>query len=207
MFQSPQLRQCKTLAENFKMQYPYLEINFKGSSSKSFIKFWSSFIILGTKDHYYSDRINKKHFNRNDIERFYEWKNGMQTNNHFQKNISVQKIKSRLSVINQLKADFSLVEFNSSFKDISPIWQIFLLHLIRPTEYPIFDQHVFRAHYFLNHQVIREISKNRKEIIDYYHHEYVPFFFKVSKGIDEPRNVDQALVALGQFLSTKFSKI
>jgi len=37
---------------------------------------------------------------------------------------------------------------------MSAIWQIFLLHIIDPTNYPIFDQHVYRAHYYLEHRTI-----------------------------------------------------
>jgi hypothetical protein len=189
------------------MLFPLLQIQFKKLKADVFIKFWSSHILLTENDKLYTDRIDKKEFTRNDIDKFYDWKNGMKINTHVQKNISINKIKRRLTVINELKKNFNADIFNFEFKDISAIWQIFLLHLIGPKTYPIFDQHVFRAHQFLLNKRVQEISKSKKEILNYYYTVYIPFFRQLRKSVKDPRKVDLALVALGQFLKTRYSQV
>jgi hypothetical protein len=187
------------------MTYPYISFKCKKTSVLDFVDFWSSFIVLGKNDSFYSSRINKSSFNRNDIDKFYTWKNGMKINNHQQKGISVQFIKKNLTSINRLKKNFDLKTFNNTFKSISPIWQIFLLHLINPNQFPIFDQHVYRAHFYLMQKKIEEIPRSKKDILNYYHDSYLPFFITVAKDIPDKRKIDQAL-GLGQFLKSKYVK-
>ncbi len=187
------------------MNYPYISIKFQRQSVSEFVEFWSSFIELGKSDNFYSSRINKQSFNRNDIDKFYTWKNGMKINTHKQKSACIKFIQNNLASVNRLKIKFDIIVFNSTFKNISAIWQIFLLHLIKPDNYPIFDQHVYRAHYFLLHHEIKEVPQSKKEILQYYHNIYLPFFLRLSKEVSSKRKIDQALVGLGQFLKTKYA--
>lgn len=106
----------------------------------------------------------------------FEWKNGMKINGHLRKQASIVKVISKLTQVNKLKADFDLLYFKRHFSDISAIWQIFLLHIIQPTQFPIFDQHVYRAHIFLLDKTITEIPTHQPYKLNYYYDNYLPFF-------------------------------
>jgi len=60
------------------------------------------------------------------------------------------------------------------------IWKIFLLHIIDPKRYPIFDQHVYRAYDFLTKNKTIGILSSNKRKEDIYFSEYISFFNKLA---------------------------
>lgn len=113
-----------------------------------------------------------------------------------------EKVLARIDHINFLKEQptFNPIELNSEFKNLSFVWRIFLLHIIKPTEIPMYDQNVHRAYHFVfgkDYQSISElISDKQKE--DFYFGEYYPFISSI-EGF-ELRKIDRAFFAFGQFL-------
>lgn len=189
------------------MTLPFLSFKYKKTDTyDEFIEFWSDYYIYLVNDKLYSDRINNTRFTQSDIQALFEWKNGMKVNEHPTKQISIDKVKSRIKVVNRLKTDFDLTLFENTFCDIGAIWQIFLLHVIQPTQFPIFDQHVYRAHIFLTQQKLEEISNNQKQKLEYYHNSYIPYFDGIKTNITDLRKIDAALWAFGKFLKTNYAK-
>ncbi len=88
------------------------------------------------------------------------------------------------------------------------VWQVFLFHMARPLDYPIFDQHVMRAHLALTRGYL---YRNPREVIEpcrtyerfcSAYRGYRSFFFDVVKeaGASELKAVDRALWAFGRHL-------
>jgi len=188
------------------MKFPKLsvrEIKFSG-----FVQFWSSFYNY-SKEHLYSDRISKSQFTRDDIENLFVWKNQIRLSRKKEKSLK-EKITDKLDIINKLKSKFCLNIFKSNFKKVSAIWKIHLLHIIAPQNYPIFDQHVYRAFCFLKKKELKEIpdSNSIKERV--YFGLYVKFFNSLakSKDISYRKKIDESLWAFGKFLKSygKFCK-
>lgn len=119
-----------------------------------------------------------------------------------------KKILPKLKIINSLKisADFELEKFLEEFKEVSTIWKIFLLHVIRSDEYAIFDQHVYRAFYYIKHSEIRELPYDDKKKEKIYFEQYLPFFKQIREGCLIKR-VDESMWAFGKFLKSNYGKM
>ena len=176
------------------MRFPRLSFEWN-TTPQQFISFWSSFYHY-PQEHLYHDNINKEAFSVSDIENLFLWKNGMKLSG--KKLRALRAITRRLEIINQLKADFNLDAFQIEFDKVATIWKIFLLHIILPQRYPIFDQHVFRAFRFLQHN---SLSGSPTEQV--YLQGYVPFFDMVVETSGASRKeTDEALMMFGKFLKT-----
>jgi hypothetical protein len=188
------------------MTLPFLKITYNKAGYNTFVNFWSDYYIFSQRDNLYTDRIHQSKFTKTDIKMLFEWKNGMKVNGHIPKQASIDKVISRLTHVNKLKTHFDLLLFKKHFSDIAAIWQIFLLHIIQPTQFPIFDQHVYRAHFFLLNKTIGEISNHQPHKLKYYHNNYLPFFNILKAEITDIRKIDLALWAFGKFLKTHYAK-
>lgn len=82
-------------------------------------------------------------------------------------------------------------------KDGGAIWNIFYLHCLDPSTWPIFDQHTYRAMKYIQTGKIIEIGTTHKQKYESYVQEYRPFL--KSLGQSDPRKTDKALFAFGQF--------
>src|SRR3989338_7389982 len=122
---------------------------------QEFVKFWSG-LYNDPRKELYANRINKKQFTSGDIIDLFIWKNA--GNLSQKKQVAVKKITSNLDVINQLKKKFDPDLFEKHFGYMTAIWKIFLRHIIAPNKCPIFDQHVYRAHQYLESGKIKDIS-------------------------------------------------
>lgn len=179
----------------------------KTSNSKSlidFIKYWSLFYSY-SKESLYNDSINKQLFTNEDIQNLFIWKNGMKMSRSKQKSIDL-KIITKISIINDFKQsqNVDLELFQSFFNNISAVWKIFLLHIIKPNTYPIYDQHVHRTYNFINnldHKNISNTTLNDKNKEIFYFESYLPFI--KSNNIDDLEKLDKAFFTFGQFLRTK----
>ena len=171
-------------------------------SKSEFYSFWSSLLDEDSKENVYKKLIKNKSFNKEDLMELFIWKNGIDFTKHQKKMISFNRIISKIKLINQLKVNFNQQEFNYEFKEIGFIWKIFLLHLINPYEYPIFDQHVYRAANYLTKgdPLLELTSINVQKREDYYYKDYIPFFKLELKEVVLSQSIDKALWTFGKFL-------
>ncbi|MEJ8802826.1 hypothetical protein [Pontibacter sp. H249] len=168
-----------------------------------FIDFWSR-LYRYPLERLYNNTITKSQFDPDDIQSLFKWKNGMDLSSRKQQSLDT-KIKSQLKVINQMKLQAVLdVEcFLAEFSGLTAVWKIFLLHIIKPLRYPIYDQHINRAYNFVHDLEYRHISASgmtcrTKE--DFYFNTYLPFIR--NQGSINLKKLDEAFFALGRFLAT-----
>lgn len=173
---------------------------------KEFINFWSQFYI-DPKESKYFGNINKISLDKDALLALFEWKNGSKLSNKKAKSFK-DKILSKLKIINSLKisSNFELEKFLKEFKNVSTIWKIFLLHIIKPVKYPIFDQHVYRAFYYIKYSNVRELLYDNKEKEKKYFEDYLPFFKQIQGGCPV-KKFDESLWSFGKFLKGNYRKM
>ncbi len=172
------------------------------ASLPQFINFWSKFYDY-PKEGLYSN-VDKAQFAENDLLELFEWKNGMPLSGAKLNSLN-SKIIAKIDIINQLKKSqkIDLEAFLQEFDDLSFVWKVFLLHIVKPQKYPIYDQNIHRCFNFIHalehKKITNTISETNKE--QFYFEKYLPFI-ETLNGIPL-RKIDRAFFAFGQFLSTK----
>ena len=178
----------------------------QSGSLQEFISFWSKLYAYDNAALY--DKIHYKVLSEKDIKDLYQWKNGMKLSQTKEKSLNTKIIK-KINIINSLRAttEFDLDYFLKEFKEVSVVWKVFLLHIISPTMYPIYDQHIHRAYRFMNKEASDGIkaSMNESVKLKFYFEEYYPFV-KESK-IKDLKKMDEAFFAFGQFINIGNQKI
>ena len=178
----------------------------QSGSLQEFISFLSKLYAYDNAALY--DKIHYKVLSEKDIKDLYQWKNGMKLSQAKEKSLNI-KILKKLNIINSLRAtaEFDLDYFLKEFKEVSVVWKVFLLHIISPTMYPIYDQHIHRAYRFMNNEASDGIkaSMNESVKLKFYFKEYYPFV-KESK-IKDLKKMDEAFFAFGQFINIGNQKI
>jgi hypothetical protein len=172
-------------------------------SFEEFVSYWSRFYIYPL-DYLYTERIAKKQFTSDDVTKLFIWKNARVFSQR--KQLTLDKINSKLGIVNELKRNFSLDTFSEEFVDISAIWKLYLLHIIVPQRFPIFDQHVCRAYNFVVQNEIKEIPSANSSKEGLYFESYVPFFNDVASEDISRKKMDEALWTFGKFLKTDYGK-
>jgi len=177
-------------------------------SESEFVSFWARFYEEGK----YPDSIYKANLNegrpleQGNIKPLLEWKNGRPLSKKKQE-IAI-KVINNLPRFNQFRfiTKVTAMNFERFWKIVCEIvktglvWRIFLLHMTRPEDYPIADQHVLRACYYLTHGKIHEPEQTLQT-----YESYRTFFRDlVEKSGKEQRQVDKALMCFGQFLNSQF---
>ncbi len=178
----------------------------KSVGVNEFVNFWSQ-LYNDPNENKYKSNINKIILDENALLALFEWKNGSKLSNLKLKSFN-SKILSKIQIINALKnsTNIDLEKFLEEFKEVSLIWKIFLLHLIKSDEYPIFDQHVYRAFYFIMNSKVKELANNDNEKEKIYFESYLPFFKQI-QGEYPLKKVDESLWAFGKFLKSDYKKI
>jgi hypothetical protein len=175
-----------------------------------FIEYWASKYSYQT-EYKYDDNIGKPLTKESRLELF-DWKNGSPISKLKLKSINKYyplsfngdeaerylNDKERVTVKDlklQEKSVFTRVDYS---KPGGPIWNIFYLHCLEPSKWPIFDQHTYRAMVYLQTGEIVEIGKSNKQVYESYKDEYIPF---INEFADiEQRQLDKALFSFGHFL-------
>lgn len=172
------------------------------SSLPQFINYWSEFYDFQQKELY--AKIELSQFLEQDIIDLYEWKNGM-TLSATKLSSLKSKVISKLDIINKLKTEkkVDIEYFNQEFNSLSFVWRIFLLHIIKPLTYPIYDQNIHRCFNFIHSREFQKISSSipEEEKENFYFKEYLPFIENLN-GIPL-RKIDRAFYTFGQFLNTR----
>jgi len=168
------------------------------ASPDDFVSFWKSQYEYPNMP-WYNDNINVPEWSYRNLYDLFCWKNGM--NLSTKKQGSFHRISAHLDTINQLRRGFDEGTFTTHFGWLTPVWKIFLRHVIQPEEAPIFDQHVYRAYRYIHRQEKEE--KAAKRIEELYFREYVPFFWTMKETCARhtAKEVDDALWAFGKFLT------
>jgi hypothetical protein len=185
------------------MQLLYFETT-TSKDLNSFIAYWSQ-LYSYSNEFVYKKAISKTIFEENDIQNLYVWKNGMRLSDLKQKSLE-QNILRKLHMINWFKSNenVDLENFRKEFNTLSTVWKIFLLHIIKPNQYPIYDQHIHRTFLFIHerdHTNLSNTSINNKDKETFYFKEYLPFI--KNNNIKDIKKLDEAFFAFGQFLNTK----
>ena len=154
---------------------------------EDFVSHWSpKYSYDETK---YTKNIGRPLTEKSRLELF-EWKNGG--------NISKLKLKS-IEQNYPLEFPDNLQQRYLNYKlGGGAIWNIFYLHCSDPKEWPIFDQHNYRAMVFIKTSSIVENLNSDKQKYDLYINEFCPFFYGLNFG--DYRKLDRALFVFGQFL-------
>ncbi|MFD2915835.1 hypothetical protein [Psychroserpens luteus] len=179
-------------------------VNTKNDNLNNFINSWSKLYSF-SNEAIYSKSIVKETLTKTDIQNLYKWKNGMKLSVLKQKSLDT-KIKVKLTIINTFKKSDSIdIEaFKIEFKKVSAVWKIFLLHIIKPNKYPIYDQHIHRTFLFIHNEDCSNISNtsiSNKAKEQFYFERYLPFI--ESQNIKDLKKLDEAFFAFGQFLNTR----
>ncbi len=176
--------------------------SYQSKSFSEFITYWQKLYTYSKEDLYIS-HIYKLAYTRSEIIDLYIWKNGMKLSARKMNSLE-QKILTKRKIINEFKRDktFTLDAFRNEFGTISAVWQIFLLHIIHPTKYPIYDQHIHRAYNYLHKKNWRKINSkmNKIEKENFYYYTYLNFIDL--KNIQNLKHFDEAMFAFGRFINT-----
>jgi hypothetical protein len=189
---------------NIEMKYSFVTLKRNDLADlNTFIDNWSkSFMYLNMAS--YTDLIYREEFSVENIEELFTWKNGMKLSGKKDTALK-EKILSKHEIINQLKRNWNTNIFDKTFSDLSAIWKIFLMHIIQPNEYPIFDQHVFRAFKYISEQdKDASLPTSNGEKIKIYHKDYKPFYLNCKDIMNDnftAKQLDSALWTFGKFLS------
>jgi hypothetical protein len=175
---------------------------------REFIKFWSQFYddSKHPDEEFYYPYINDLS-KKDSLNKLWLWKMDCRFYRiHHRKVVLINKSKDIIINFRNFKPRFEdLCNFSRKIFSTGIVYQVFLMHICRPEEYPIFDQHVFRAFIFLTRKKIVDIPKDIQDYLN-----YRKFVFQIQKKYKiKLRDIDKALMAFGQFLNNpqKFLKI
>ncbi|PJZ23969.1 hypothetical protein CH352_00935 [Leptospira hartskeerlii] len=171
----------------------------RDSSKDEFINFWKLRYFYDSDVDY--EKNLQRPLTKDKIKNLFIWKNGRALSEL--KNETVERnFSQRLKELPKLDADLSPDKFLEKFSEGGVIWRIFFLHCWQPDRYPVYDQHVYRAMYFIKYSKIEEIPKSDYEKINSYLSEYLPWWEEYFK--DYGRDADKALWAFGKKIKAYF---
>ncbi|MBK7344264.1 MAG: hypothetical protein IPJ06_14940 [Saprospiraceae bacterium] len=118
------------------------------SNIKEIIKDWQP-VYKYRRPELYEDNIGNGLDSKEYFQKLFNWKNGRKLSKSKQELIN--RFWKKKSVLLSLRDNIDMVQFVAEFNPgkNACIWKLFLLHIDRPDEYPIYDQHVYRAYEFI----------------------------------------------------------
>jgi hypothetical protein len=189
---------------------PYFRLKFEQSTVGDFISSWSKLYDEGE----YSETDYQANLNRNgllkpdNIQYLFLWKNGMKLSAGKQR--TPDKAVAKIATLNSFRqlpsvneSDFlKFWQFACSIVGSGLVFRIFLAHIARPDDFPIVDRYVLRAWNFLINNTIEEPEET---VVNYLYYREFVLDLKRQSG-KSFREIDKALMAFGQFLSTQYFK-
>ena len=182
----------------------------KADNINAFIEYWSKLYSYREElEKKYTKNIILEQYSPDDIRELFEWKNGSKLSdakfNGFENNVLLN-----LDTINRFKSteDFNVEEFKVKFNSYKGVvWRIFLLHTIKPNEFPIYDQHIHRAYNYVNNIPFDKITNTMdgEEKWQFYFSKYLPFINSIRNSHLkkwELKKIDEAFFAFGKLLNT-----
>ena len=177
-----------------------LEIDILSDPNK-FVNEWSQYYDYGNTE-LYSKNINSGLSCYDNFLDLFRWKNGIY-NISKNKRIVIEQFWSKIQILKKLRKSFDWELFEKEFEPdkSSTIWKIFLLHIIDPYNFPIFDVHVFRFHHFIINGIIEEIPSSQNLKYKYYKELYRKWFLLLrDKHSLDPKKMDESFFKFGQIL-------
>lgn len=172
-------------------------------SCTDFVSFWTR-LYEPHNEELYTQNIHQNKLSAEQLGQLFLWKNGMALSVAQQASLQ-DKIIPYLDFISKQKKAKSLdkAQFDDLFKPVSTIWRLFLLHIIRPEEYPVFDMHTYRAYRYISGHRNKDLTKYSVVKEPTYHERYVPLYNEMLATITKAnrKELDQAMWAFGKFLS------
>ena len=154
----------------------------------------------------YDDFISTALDNKNSFFQLFLWKNGTNDKMSKSKEALVERLWKDREILLQLREEENWVLFASTFKpdESATIFNLFLLHIMNPAHYPIYDQHVYRAYHFITTGTIKEIPNNPKRKYESFIKHYLPWFREIRSQhkVLKVKVIDQALFTFGRALKT-----
>lgn len=170
------------------------------ANPKKFVDKYSSLY----DNHLYEENIDKGLDNYESFYQLFKWKNGGMRLSQ-DKGKLVEEFWDKIEMIRVLKTSFNWDTFEKEFnpQKSACIWKIFLLHIINPKEFPIFDQHVFRFQCFVKNRTINEIPSTHKKKYEHYKKDYRIWFIELqNKHSLDPRKMDESFFYFGKKIKT-----
>ncbi len=183
--------------------------NVEETTPARFVEFWKEFYDEGKyKDSDYKFALNiGGELDENKIELLFKWKIAHEPWKNQRKIVyeatkNVHKINQFRKITNPNEFDVdTYLNLCSTIVETGVVWKVFLLHISRPLDFPIFDQHVYRSYKFISSKIIWNESYLDSKQLNEYLIGYVPFFKGLVKDSNSnSRDVDRALMAFGQFI-------
>jgi len=210
----------------FTLNYNYIiDNNLTEKSFKGFVDHWRAYYNTSQND-LYNILIKKQQYLPNDILKLFTWKNNMKLSKKKLNTVNEVIVKN-LSDINAIKVDTVVRSWNSNDDIVSPyvtrlfkdsgkenavVWQAFLMHLMDPETFPIFDQHVWRGYEYIMRGSEQSFESTRLTMSSYLD-EYRPWFNSklITKHNDKSdissKQFDEAMWAYGKYLTSPYVAI
>lgn len=172
------------------------------TNPKEFVEKWSSLYKYGNEEKYHHN-IDSVLESKHSFLELFKWKNGTGDTISKSKSVTIEEFWNKKDVLIELRFNFSWDLFESEFQPSRThnIWKLFLLHLVKPDYFPIYDQHVFRFFNFHKTGKIEEIPTNHKERYLGYKDDYLGWFNSIKKSYDlNPKKMDESFFSYGQCL-------
>jgi len=179
-------------------------------SAREFVEFWQQFYRSKIPDDVYQANLNVGgELNEENISLLWRWKNERYGLPLIEPTKAILPDINAFRQIRRVEAPEERDFWQKASRVSSGIvWQVFLFHMARPRDYPIFDQHVVRAFLALTQGYVYRRPKEARALSLKYedfrsaYGNYRDFFFKVvgEAGSPEPKAVDRALWAFGRHL-------
>lgn len=170
---------------------------------KEWVDIWSKYYSYKDEEKY-TNNIRKALDSQEAFMSLFEWKNGYGDKISNKKKIPLKSYYQKINLLRTLKISFEWDLFEKEFLPYknATIWKIFLLHITNPDEFPIFDQHVYRAFTFVKTGEITNVALNsNSQLYQIYKNEYKPWFNSLRKTFNlDPKQMDEALFSFGKFL-------
>ena len=174
-----------------------LSFHFDFKDEQAFVEHWESKYDAPSDDKYL-ECIGRP-LTEDSLRILFEWKNGS----------VISKAKTA-----SIAANYPL-QFSGDHRDRylnhkqpgGAIWNIFYLHCLDHRQWPIFDQHTYRAMRFIQSSKFAELEQSSQKIYAVYESEYIPFLAHFSYR--DGRSLDRALFTYGQFLkvASRYAKL
>ncbi len=167
----------------------------------NFVDKWSP--LYSYKNEYkYDQFILTALDDKNSFVEMFKWKNGTGDVISKPKMKSVLGYWDKIDVLRNLKSSFSWEVFEEEFQPqkSSSIWKLFLLHIMNPKEFPIFDQHVFRSYNFFTNGQIQDIPDSDNQKFQVFKSKYKDWFKELVDDKVPPKKLDESLFCYGQML-------
>lgn len=167
---------------------------------KVFFSFWSQcYDNSGRADEdYYYPYINNLP-KKDSLSKLWHWKMGVHFSNKNCQRALKKMEEKKEQIMNYRNSNPTIDDLYKFAKTVFAdgiVYSTFLVHICKPAECPIFDQHVYRSYKFLTTEKNIKAPNGKDDYFD-----YRKFVFGIHKNYKvDLRELDKAFMAFGQFL-------